>query len=498
MLHYDGLAISLGSLKTSKSLGIGSYLDLIPLIDLCTKIPFNIIQLLPILDTHEDASPYNAISSVAFHPIYLSLNSIPLTADEQEAFESLQKEERYDYNQVLQLKLKVLKREFLKHFPIPQNDLSLSEFLKEHPEIRPYAAYKVLKSRFGNLPFQSWPDGYTKGSPALTDQLFNEDPINCYFYCYLQLLISHELTTVKNYATTCNVHLKCDLPLFMSRDSHEVFFNHEYFRDDLVAGTPPDSFNSEGQYWGFPVYNWSAIIQDHYAFWKRRFEAMEPYFSIARLDHVIGFFRIFAIKPNCSPKTGHFIPLSEHDALKEGDKHLLALTKLTNMHLVGEDLGTVFPGMRETLQKYQIAKTKIVRWEKTHSAYEPFSHYPYLTVVSLSNHDITLLQEWWNEEEEDRRLFCHSLSLPDSDLLTPEIRALILQKMHHANSCYRINLIQEYLAFNPDYTFKNVKLERINIPGTILSTNWTYRIKPTLDDLLQDTKWLSTLRKIME
>ncbi len=483
-MQYDGVAVLLGSIRTFKSQGIGSYLDLIPLIDLMKLIGFNIIQLLPIQDSDLDPSPYNALSNVAFHPIYIDIEPHLMTSVEKEKFQKLSMMGVIAYQEVLLLKLAILKRAYQALSNTDRKNLEM--FLEQFKVLKPYAVYKVLKESNSAL------------NPDSINHYFESHQDECYFHIFLQKICHDQMTQVRLYSKKNGIVLMCDLPILLSPKSVEVWQYPNFFNTDFVAGTPPDAFSKEGQYWGFPLYDWEAIEHSGFLLWKDRFSIMDHFFDIFRIDHILGFFRFYAILKNQSPKFGQYIPKDEKVALEKGQFYLQSLLNLTHMRAIGEDLGTKIEGMGTILETLKIAQTKIIRWEKKHHQFIPLNHYPKLSIVSLSNHDIELFAAWWKFHPKEQKAFAHLFKLEMPTTFDCNFILTVLRNFHKIDCVYRINLIQEYLALNLDYVSENPEDDRINIPGKVSLKNWNYRMKPHLETLINDSTWIEAMQSLIK
>jgi 4-alpha-glucanotransferase len=491
-MQYDGFYLPLGSIKTKSSQGIGGFLDLLPFIDFTKTCKFNFIQVLPLNDSGLDPSPYNIISNLAFNPIYLSLDPTRLLPEELLEFQTLNSLHRIDYYKVLKLKLKILKRIYLS---LPPTELSkVVDFTHLYPDLIFYSVFKYLKSALANDEFETNKGNFS--SKEFVETLFEKEKKECLFFVYLQKLCHEQLAIVHRHAENQNINLLCDLPILVSPDSVEVLQYPPFFHEKLVAGTPPDQFARDGQYWGFPLYNWEEIIASDYLLWKRRFAIMDQFFSHFRIDHILGFFRLFGIPKNSSPKKGHYYPHDEKLALEQGENHLKSILKHTSMTPIGEDLGTKFVGVDQVLKKLKIGQTKVIRFEKEQDHFISFHNYPKNCIVSLSNHDTSLFWEWWEKNPSDHKNFCHLFGLQE-EKFSPTFQHKILKKFHQLPCLYRVNLIQEYLYLDQNYVPKSPDEDRINLPGAISAMNWTYRMQKPIEELILNTTWISMIQSFV-
>ncbi len=473
MKSHKGIALPLFSIRNPKSHGIGEYLDLVPLISWCKDIGFSVIQLLPLNDSGHDPSPYSAHSAMALHPIYLSLSALPFV-DELETITTSNTSKRVEYHKVLDAK-----EAFLKRY-INRNRKRLKELdgYKEFAEeawLDGYARYKVLKSLNNEKAWWDW-----KNIPN------SLDPDEIEHHKLVQFLCMQQLSEVKKEAERHGIFMKGDIPILINRDSADVWQYPELFDLSLQAGAPPDFYSQEGQNWGFPLYRWDMLEHTDYSFWKKRLEIAQKFYHIYRLDHIVGFFRIWAIPEGKPAKEGFFFPQDENLWIPQGEKILRMMLDSCEMLPIGEDLGNVPPSVRDTMTRLGICGTKVMRWEKhynTDNSFIKIDEYPTMSMTTLSTHDSEPLEIWWEAFGADAKAFSEILNITYTPLLHPETRQNVLQKSHQTASLFHINLLQEYLDVFSELTWENPDDDRINIPGKVLDRNWTYRFRPTLQEI---------------
>ncbi|MDX8431363.1 MAG: 4-alpha-glucanotransferase [Candidatus Algichlamydia australiensis] len=484
---HHGIAIPLSALRSKTSCGIGEFPDLIPLIDWCKKVDFDLIQILPINDSGTDPSPYNALSGSALHPIYIGLRQLEQTHCTElekllKKLESLNGGKRVAYKEVLENKMLYLERYYeLKGQEICAKE-SFQNFCKTQDHLLPYALFKVLKENMQGQNWQDWPEEIRTCSHHHYKELLHRHEKEVQYHMFLQYLCYDQLLRIKQYASEKNILLKGDIPILISPDSADVWHHREFFDLTHSAGAPPDRFTPEGQYWGFPLYKWNILEQQDFAWWKTRLRYAENFFHLYRIDHVIGFFRIWAIKRGECASRGQFLPNEPWQALAQGRKLLEMLKKSSKMVPIGEDLGITFDGMNEVMQELKIPGTKVMRWEKL-----PPNEYQKLSMTCLSTHDSETLAQWWENEPNEAKQFAKQIGMVYKPTLSKEMRKKILHAAHTSNSLFHINLLGEYLALSSDLVWENLDDERINRPGQIVEENWTYRMRPYLEVLSQQS-----------
>ena len=312
-----GVAVPVFSLRSEESFGIGEFNDIKHLVDWAVKARQNVVQLLPINDTTmtrtwQDSYPYNAVSSFALHPQFIHLPAAGVRQDaaykaKKEALEALP---QIDYEAVNAAKLELLRKVYAgARGQKTVASAPYKEFVAANEGwLLPYAVFSVLRDREGTADFRRW-GSWAKYSDKKVREFALANAADVDFYCYLQFLLDEQLRDAVDYAHKRGVALKGDLPIGISRDSADAWQHPDLFHMDSQAGAPPDAFAEDGQNWGFPTYNWEKMAQDGYAWWKARMRNMARYFDAFRIDHILGFFRIWEIPSQYkSGLMGHFSP----------------------------------------------------------------------------------------------------------------------------------------------------------------------------------------------
>jgi len=489
--HHHGINVALFSIHSKQSCGIGEFLDLKLLIDFCSLVSFGVIQLLPLNDSGFETSPYNAVSSQALNPIYLSLYDLPFVQNDRELKEKLSEfkppQKKINYLATLSAKLGFLTTYYKKYFDHFEKTNPYLLFLEQHPWVYDYGLFKTLKDQYHHKGWFSWEKNHQDMTHTYKKQLFHERSFDINFYIFLQFLSFTQLEEVKRYAGHKGILLQGDIPILISPESLDVWSGRENFNLDYCAGSPPDIFTPKGQNWGFPIYNWSHMEETHYSFWQDRLKTASLFYHMFRIDHIIGLYRIYAIPRKSRNNKGSFIPNSPPLALMQGERILEKLTSYTSMLPIGEDLGVDIEYIRKSLSNQAIPGIIIPRWERDHfgdHSFTPYSEYNPFSLTTVSTHDSETLSQWWKNNTEEVRHFCEGHGLIYQEELTHKLRYQMLKDSHMSASLFHINLLSEYLALFDDLVWKDPKDERINQPGTVLPTNWCYRMKPSLETLL--------------
>ncbi|NNE29287.1 MAG: 4-alpha-glucanotransferase, partial [Saprospiraceae bacterium] len=304
-----GVAIPIFSLRSKSGLGIGEFSDLIPMSDWAEKAGMKIIQTLPVNDTLAsmtwvDSYPYAAISVFALHPLYINVEKIaPLTkkADKDKYrsdLKKLNKKKAVDFEAVLETKFRYFKTQFEDHGEEQLGSTEFKKFFRENKEwLVPYAAFSVLRDRNGSPEFSSWSEyaSYDEKSILAFCKTNGPNYKEVSFYYFLQYHADRQLKEARAYAAEKGIVLKGDLPIGIYRFSADAWVTPHLYNMDEQAGAPPDDYAVLGQNWGFPTYNWEEMSKDNFSWWQKRMQKLAEYFDALRIDHILGFFRIWQI-----------------------------------------------------------------------------------------------------------------------------------------------------------------------------------------------------------
>ena len=317
-----GVAIPVFSLKSNDSFGVGEFKDLKKLADWAAKTGQSIIQVLPINDTTmtrtwTDSYPYNANSTFALHPQFISLPEAGVKVNKE--YKALQKElnalPQIDYERVGNEKTRLLQEAFQTvGVKVLESDGYKAFFNANEHWLIPYAAFCVLRDLNCTPEFGKWTElsTYSRSGVDAFRKVHGE---KMDFYCWEQYCLDVQLKEAVEYAHSKGVAIKGDLPIGISRTSVDAWQYPELFNLDSQAGAPPDAFSADGQNWGFPTYNWEEMAKDGYGWWKARLRKMSEYFDAFRIDHILGFFRIWEIPLGIkSGLQGHFNPALPYHA----------------------------------------------------------------------------------------------------------------------------------------------------------------------------------------
>lgn len=353
-----GMAIPVFSLRSENGCGIGEFTDLNLLVDWAVKTEMKIVQTLPVNDTiatktWTDSYPYAAISVYALHPLYVNIQSIAKLKNKadvtrlKEVTAKLNKLETVDFETVLNTKIAFFELLWAQEKVTFLKDYEAQNFIEANANwLKPYAAFCHLRDLNGTTNFHNWGKYATYSSAVVAElcdpkyKAFDEVA----FYYFIQFHAHKQLLGATNYARKNGVVLKGDLPIGIYRESCDAWVAPHLYNMDGQAGAPPDAYSEAGQNWGFPTYNWEVMAQDGFAWWQQRMTKLAEYFDALRIDHILGFFRIWQIPTNQVEGTlGLFNPRLPY-SLKElasmglhGELH-----RYTKPYIRGHFLGEMF------------------------------------------------------------------------------------------------------------------------------------------------------------
>jgi 4-alpha-glucanotransferase len=350
MERKTGVVVPLAALYTKDCAAVGEFTALKPFADFCKKTGLSVIQLLPVNDTGTQSSPYSGLSAFALHPLYINIEALPefneaLKADKAfaGAYHTFVKENKYharfDYDKILNEKIRVLhllyawiekrvaeeeqKKPVQAHTKMQvvtavsdqsfaqQFTYELEKFVKDNSWIVSYAVYKNLKDSAMQASWKEWPENLQHLTRAQIQIRWSNRALRSShnFFVWCQMRAAQQFKAAADYVKSLGIVLKGDIPILMNEDSADTWAWPEFFNHDLRAGSPPDGENPVGQSWGFPTYNWDRLEADNYSWWKDRIALASNYYSAFRIDHVLGFFRIWAVNQNESTAyLGHTEP----------------------------------------------------------------------------------------------------------------------------------------------------------------------------------------------
>jgi len=415
----SGVAVPLFSVYSTKSIGIGEIPDIKFLIKWCEKTSMSILQLLPMNDLGNDFAPYNAVSSFALEPMYLSINKLKDVnlAPFKREIREIKKlfmcgNARINYG-IKKAKLDLLWKIYIRTYTNHIN--KFEEFNTDNSYwLWDYALYKIVKEKCGNKNWEKWETVFKNKDEGFLKDLEKEYSERITFYYWIQWQLYEQLKLVKKYAQEKEVLLMGDLPFLVARDSSDVWVNKNYFKLHLSSGAPPDMYFAMGQKWGMPPYNWGEIEKDKYIYIKERLKFAENFYDMFRIDHFVGLFRVWTTEINTPEEQagliGNFDPQDEQTWEENGKKIIDLMIQNSEMLPCAEDLGTVPDCSNKILEEYGIPGMNVQRWVKEKYNYYKFinpENYRINSMSTVSTHDSSTLIDWWYNEAGtiDEKLF---------------------------------------------------------------------------------------------
>lgn len=321
--HSAGVAVPVFSLRTSDGFGVGEFSDIKKLADWAHEARLSVIQILPINDTTAnyswtDSYPYASISVYALHPQYLSVEKLDyalpkkLVNDYEEEKAELNALRLIDYERMIAGKWKFIKAIFEDHQEDILKDKNFKKFIKSNEEwLMPYAAFCILRDKYKTPNFNHWKTHkkYVAGKVGSLYLPKHKEYFSLMLHAWVQYQLHLQLQEAVEYVHQLGISVKGDLPIGIYRYSVEAWREPELFGMDFQTGAPPDQFSEIGQNWEFPTYNWEVMKADGYQWWKKRFKVLEQYFDAMRIDHILGFFRIWRMPVSATQGLlGYFYP----------------------------------------------------------------------------------------------------------------------------------------------------------------------------------------------
>lgn len=368
-----GVAVPVSALRSKDSCGIGEFKDLKLLGDFCLKSEVKVIQILPVNDTGFSSSPYGALSAFALHPVYLRLDDLPGAGDFKSEIGALkkktEKQRRVHFYEICQSKQDILQKIYLKNKDEILADKEIADWKKNSPWIDYYSVFCFLKDKNDQKSWIDWTEN-KEVSQEKINQIWKKEIEGLYYHVWLQYHLEQQLSESASYLQGLKIALKGDLPILMNEDSADVWFYRNLFRLDLRAGAPPDMFSSEGQNWSFPIYNWEEMEKNKFKWWKQRLNQAAKYYHAYRIDHVLGFFRLWCVDHHhYSGKLGFFKPAAyiKRKDLKNIGFNQARIKWLSEAHIPGEELRQHCGGEWEKVKKLalkQIANEDLYLFSK--------------------------------------------------------------------------------------------------------------------------------------
>lgn len=360
-----GVALPVFSIRSADSCGVGEFKDLPRVVDFCAATGHQLLQLLPVNDTTSynnwrDSYPYSAVSCFALHPQYINIEQLgELPGDMQEEYDReckrLNALPEIDYEEVMRVKLSFIRRMYALQKEVFFQDADFLAWFKEQQHwLVPYALFRFFMEVNGSAKFDQW-GARSSITPELMEKLAAPDTFHFDYLgvaYYTQYHLHNQLSAAAAYAASKSVVFKGDLPIGVNRYCADTWLNPHLFHLDMQAGAPPDFFSLAGQNWGFPTYNWDAMSADGFTWWRERLTHMANYFHAYRIDHILGFFRIWEIPASFrTGMSGRFRPVHKLRREELEARGLWDLDRLSNPYahdgLLASEIGGGWEGVRD-------------------------------------------------------------------------------------------------------------------------------------------------------
>jgi 4-alpha-glucanotransferase len=487
--------LPLFSAASDEGWGIGEIPDLVTLAAWHRRAGLDFLLMLPVNELAPSGhhSPYATVSAMAIDPIYLRLADVPdfvaaggvdrLTAEQRAQLEAVRRSPQVDYDAVREVKEAALRIAFARfeHGRGPRHvarAADLAAFMAREAEwLDDYVLFRALRDRFASQPWWEWPDGLAARQPSSLAVARRSLKREVRFHAYLQWLADGQWQAAREAA---GIRFFGDLPFVVGADSADVWQHQEKFDRELSVGTPPDAFSAEGQDWGLPAYRWDRVEGDDFAWLRARARRGTELFDGYRVDHVIGFYRTYV---RDAAGVGRFTP--EDPAAQQAlGRKIMQVFQASGAAILAEDLGTVPDFLRESLNELGVPGYKVFRWERAWKEHgHPFLDprgYAALSVTTTGTHDTESLSEWWDAAPIEERAevlkvpdLAHAGFSPDSPF-DARLRDAFLAAIYRSGANLVLLPIQDIFGWR----------DRINVPGTVGSGNWTWRLPFSVGDLL--------------
>jgi 4-alpha-glucanotransferase len=509
MKRAAAILLPLFSLRSDNDLGRGEIHQLRPFAQWMLSMGHRVVQLLPLSESAAgENSPYSALSVFSIDPLYISVSGLPGVAETNLAAARAQvgKRRSIPRAELRALKLPLLAAAFA-HFRFHGDKDERAHFERfaadNHHWLDDYALFRALKDRLQWADWKQWPNEVKNLDHNVIAAARRELEWPIAMYSYWQYLARRQWDQARSELNAMGVSLAGDLAFLPACDSADVWANQHLFLHYRLVGAPPDAFSAKGQRWGLPMPNWPRMRADDLRWWRQRAHLAARMYDMLRIDHVVGFYRTYSFAADDDDAAGEFYPAEEEQQREQGEA-LFTMFKqeVGEDALIGEDLGTVPPWVRLSLTALGVLGLKVFRWEKTdwrtpRERFIALAMYPELSVAVTSTHDTETVAQWWREAPiVERQQLAKAINLPRQlNLAVPELDwtllDAILEPLYASPSRLVLAPLQDLFGWE----------ERINLPGSINDSNWTYRLPQTFEQLAGDpaiAQRAARLRQICE
>jgi 4-alpha-glucanotransferase len=497
-----GVTIPLFSIRTARDWGIGQITDLPACAAWTLTGGHKLLQILPAYELAPgETSPYGARTAFGLDPIYIGLEAVPdldretlndVLGDEgRREVARLRASAHVDYGAVRALKARALHRAFERFLErewragTPRASSLRSFIAEEGAWENDLALYVALREKNRDFSWQMWPALERDRAPAAMAQARTELAARILEHQYTQWIAHEQWQTARRDIAAMGVELMGDLPFIVGHESADVWSHAKQFRRDVSLGAPPDPFSDDGQDWGLPAYDWAAMDGDDLDWLRKRTRRAATLYDRFRLDHVVGYFRMYVKK--MGDRHGSFDPASEENQRTHGSRVMEVIrSEAGSAKVIAEDLGVIPPFVRSVLGGLGIPGYRVLPWENDAGRFRDPREFPASSVATWSTHDTAPIVAWWDDlPRHDRSELARFAGIaPDTDR---EGRWLpLLRLLLGSASELTLVLVSEVLGTR----------DRINTPGTVNLSNWSYRLPSTLEDLGKDPSVVARMNSL--
>ncbi|MGO8997064.1 MAG: 4-alpha-glucanotransferase [Polyangiaceae bacterium] len=507
-----GVTVPLFSIRTRDDWGIGQIGDLPKCAAWVRRAGHRLLQLLPPYELAAgETSPYGARTAFGLDPIYISVDQVDdldrgavdeaLGASGRRDLESLRAAPRVEYAAARALKLRVLRQAFERFHArewkrgTPRAEELAKWIERERAWAEDLALYVALRDSHGMWGWEKWPNEERHRVPHVLSRARETLATPILEHHYMQWVAHTQWMRAREAMQALGVELMGDLPFIVCSESADVWARSWQFRREVSLGAPPDGFTPEGQDWGLPAYDWRAMEEDDLKWLRARTRHAARLYDRFRLDHVVGYFRMYIRKPG---ERGYFDPDGETTQQAHGARVLRAMIEEAakgNGHtaqVIAEDLGVIPPFVRQTLRELGVPGYKVIPWEKDDGpdggTFRDPAKFSEVSVATWSTHDTAPVTAWWDEftgaEKEQLEKLAHLARGASDD----ERLSGLLSMLFSSGASLTLTLVQELLG----------ERARINTPATVGDANWTYRLPRPIEDLERDDRVNARMEKVRE
>ncbi|MEN9800452.1 MAG: hypothetical protein RL653_4149 [Pseudomonadota bacterium] len=455
-------------------------------------------MVLPLLPTAPgDSSPYSTRSAFGLNPLFLDLHALPefqqaggeaaLPASERDQLAQARAAKSVRYELVFPLKGAALRRAFAAFEAAGRDTPRARAFdawaTGQGEWLDNFALFTALSEAHDRRAWWEWPAPLRDREPAALALARAERAYEVRFHAWLQWLCAEQWNAVRAHARAAGVLLCGDEPFIIGQDSADCWAHPALLRRDARLGVPPDDFSATGQDWGLPFFDFDALAAEGNAWLRARAAHAAATYDVRRIDHAVGYFRQY-IRDAATP-TGRFVPSEEPSQRALGERNFRLFSE--GAGIVAEDLGVIPPFVREVLAALGLPGYRVMRWERDGGTYRDPRAYPATSLATTGTHDTETLAEWWEAESDATRAAVAAaypefatLQPPDA-AFTPRVHEALVAAALQSSSALCVLPWQDVFA----------RRERVNLPGSMGDSNWSYRVEWNVEDLAQQPEAVS-------